>query len=109
MKQHTLMLTCILCFGISGLTVSQTPKPNIIFIISDDLNDYLGVLGGHPQIQTPNLDSLANAGILSTNAYTPSPSCAPARASMLSGKDCLYTNVYNNDDYLDEFRDNFTV
>lgn len=38
-------------------------KPNVLFIICDDLNDYQGVFGGHLQAKTPNIDKLAKSGI----------------------------------------------
>ncbi|MDB4473200.1 sulfatase-like hydrolase/transferase, partial [bacterium] len=43
-------------------------KPNVLFISLDDLNDWIGCLGGHPQARTPNLDRLASTGVLFTNA-----------------------------------------
>ncbi|MBC8172814.1 MAG: sulfatase-like hydrolase/transferase, partial [Chitinophagales bacterium] len=108
MKQHAQLFLLALCLLFHGSLFSQTPKPNIIFIISDDLNDYVSAFGGHPQAHTPKLDSLAHAGILFTNVYCSAPGCGPSRASMLSGKDCLYTDVYNNSEYQEYFRDNFT-
>ena len=50
-------------------------KPNIIFIAVDDMNDWVGYLGGHGgmKIHTPNIDRLAKASMIFTNAHTPSP------------------------------------
>jgi arylsulfatase A-like enzyme len=45
-------------------------RPNVLFIALDDLNDWIGCLGGHPQTRTPNLDRLAASGVLFRNAYT---------------------------------------
>mgnify|MGYP000505509239 CR=1 FL=1 len=45
----------------------EKQKPNVVFIIVDDLNDWIGAMGGHPQTKTPNLDSLAENGVLFTN------------------------------------------
>ncbi|MBT6765078.1 MAG: sulfatase-like hydrolase/transferase, partial [Prolixibacteraceae bacterium] len=62
-----------------GLIFSCSPreeelsKPNILFIAIDDMNDWVGVLGGHPQAKTPNIDKLASEGILFTNEHTPAP------------------------------------
>jgi len=83
-------------------------QPNFIFIIADDLNDYVGVLGGHPQIETPHIDSLAARGVTFINTFCSAPGCAPSRTSMLSGKDLYYTNLYTNANYLNDFRLNFT-
>ena len=68
-----------------GCQKPTQPKPNILFIITDDLNDAAGLLGGHPQSLTPNIDRLARQGVNFTRAYTNSPLCAPSRASFLSG------------------------
>ena len=85
-------------FGIVYLCVffnsfSQEKKPNIVLIVVDDLNDYTGFLGGHPQVKTPNMDSLAEEGTVFTNAHTNTPICAPSRASMLTG---IYPHVSKN-------------
>ncbi len=50
-------------------------KPNILFIAIDDQNDWIGCLGGHPQVQTPHIDRLAASGTLFTNAHCQSPLC----------------------------------
>lgn len=61
-------------------------KPNILFILCDQWRwDCLGVMG-HRTVETPNLDALASEGVLFTNAYSPAPSCVPARASLFTGK-----------------------
>mgnify|MGYP001796457898 CR=1 FL=1 len=43
-------------------TARAAEKPNVLFIAIDDLNDWVGFLGGHPQVKTPNMDALAEAG-----------------------------------------------
>jgi choline-sulfatase len=62
-------------------------KPNILFIAVDDMNDWAGFLGGHSgmKIHTPNIDRLAASSMIFTNAHTPAPACAPARAAILTG------------------------
>ncbi len=84
-------------------------KPNFIFIIVDDLNDYVGTFKGHPQVQTPAMDSIAANGISFLNGFSNASGCAPSRTSFLSGKDPLYTQVLSNEDYIGEFRNNFTA
>lgn len=59
-------------------------SPNVILIAVDDLNDWIGVLGGHPQANTPNMDKLAKKGVLFTNAHCQSPVCNPSRASLMT-------------------------
>ena len=60
-------------------------KPNILLISIDDLNDWVGCLGGHPQAKTPFIDQLAKEGVLFTNAHCQAPVCTPSRASLVSG------------------------
>lgn len=73
--------------GHAGEAESQPTqqKPNVVFIILDDLNDYVGFLGGHPQTVTPNMDALAARSTSFTDAYPTLPICAPSRASLFSG------------------------
>lgn len=73
-------------FAVLSLTgIHAQDKPNVIMIVLDDLNDYLGVMDGHPQALTPNLDKLAGEGILFENAHSNAPVCAPSRSSFMSG------------------------
>lgn len=60
-------------------------KPNVIFVIFDDLNDWVNGFGGHPQTQTPNLDRLRARGVTFTNNHCTATLCAPSRPSMLTG------------------------
>ena len=70
----------------SNLIISQNKtQPNVLLIMIDDLNDNTGFMGGHPQVQTPHMDALANEGIVFTNAHTNAPICAPSRASFFTG------------------------
>jgi arylsulfatase A-like enzyme len=68
--------------------------PNYLFIAVDDLNDWVGVLRGHPQAKTPNIDRLAKRGVLFANAHTQAPLCNPSRASLLSGLRPSTTGLY---------------
>ncbi len=69
-------------------------KPNVLFFAIDDLNDWIGCLGGHPQAQTPHMDALAQRGTLFTNAHCQAPLCNPTRASILTGLRPSTTGVY---------------
>ena len=60
-------------------------KPNVVFIICDDLNDYSGAFSGHSQVITPNIDKLANSGISFINAHSNVPVCSPSRNSLFTG------------------------
>ncbi len=71
-------------------------KPNVLFIAIDDLNDWVGCLGGHPDAKTPNIDRLAKRGVLFTHAYCSAPACNPSRASLLTGILPSTSGVYLN-------------
>lgn len=77
--------------------VAQDSRPDVLFIAVDDLNDWVGVLGGHPQARTPNIDALARRGTLFSNAHCTAPGCAPSRASLLTGVRPSTSGVYSND------------
>lgn len=61
-------------------------RPNVLFIAIDDLNDWIGCFGGHPQVITPHIDALATRGVKFTNAHCQAPICNPSRVSMLLGQ-----------------------
>ena len=69
-------------------------KPNILFIAIDDLNDWTGFLGGHPQAQTPNMDKLAERGVNFTNAHCSAPGCSPSRNALLYGVEPFKSGLY---------------
>lgn len=73
---------------------AQTDKPNILFIAIDDMNDWTGFLGGHPQAITPNMDRLAEKGINFTNAHCPAPGCSPSRNALLYGIEPFNSGLY---------------
>ncbi|MCR9296393.1 MAG: sulfatase-like hydrolase/transferase, partial [bacterium] len=62
----------------------------------DDLNDWIGCLGGHPQALTPNLDRLAARGVLFTNAHCPAPACNPCRSAVFTGRAPNRSGLYDN-------------
>jgi len=69
-------------------------RPNVLLVSIDDLNDWTGGLGGHPQPKTPNIDRLAQRGTLFANAHCQSPVCNPSRASLLTGRHPHTSGVY---------------
>ncbi len=75
---------------------SNSARPNILFVAIDDLNDWIGCLQGHPQIKTPNMDALAQRGVLFTEAHCPAPVCGPCRVAIMSGQRAWKTGVYSN-------------
>ncbi|MCH7226347.1 sulfatase [Haloferula sp. A504] len=73
--------------------VAASP-PEVLFIAIDDLNDWVGCLGGHPQALTPNIDRLAGEGVLFTNAHCQAPICGPSRASIMTGLAPTTSGIY---------------
>ena len=87
------------CLGsLSAATASDNDalRPNVLFIAMDDLNDWIGVMGGHPQSITPNLDRLAGSGVLFTNAHCAAPACNPSRTAIFTGISPHRSGVYSN-------------
>jgi uncharacterized sulfatase len=70
-------------FAIAG---EQPPGPNILIAISDDHSWKHTSMEGSPFVETPNLDSVAEAGLRFSNAYAGSPGCSPSRAALLTGQ-----------------------
>jgi arylsulfatase A-like enzyme len=85
MKMKYLHWLLVVCFVLE-VQAQNKSKPNIIFIMADDLG-YMD-LGcyGNPYNETPHIDSLAKGGIRFTQAYAASPVCSPSRAAILTGK-----------------------
>jgi putative membrane-bound dehydrogenase-like protein len=73
---------------------AAAPRPNVLLICTDDLNDWIGCLQGHPQVQTPHMDRLARRGTLLANAHCQAPLCNPSRTSFLTGLRPSTTGVY---------------
>ena len=61
LKKYPLLYALTLLFFFSGFSQE---RPNVVLIVLDDMNDYIGAMGGHPQAQTPNIDRLISEGVL---------------------------------------------
>lgn len=70
--------------------------PDVLFVVVDDLNDWISLLGDESGIKTPNLERLASQGTLFSRAYCTSPACNPSRAATLTGLRPTTTGVYGN-------------
>ena len=71
-------------------------RPNILFIMSDQLIAALTGAYGHPVVQTPHLNRLAAEGVRFDSAYTPFPLCAPGRACITSGRHASEIGAWDN-------------
>lgn len=102
MKPPIALLKTLLAIGLclfvqAGAFAADAPRPNIVFIISDDhaWTDY-GFMG-HKHIETPNLDRLASRSALFSRAYVPTALCRPALASLATGLYAHQHKISGND------------
>ena len=68
-----------------NVIAEQADRLNVLMICIDDLNDWTGFLGGHPDASTPHMDALAKRGRNFVNAHCAVPVCSASRASVMSG------------------------
>lgn len=87
-------ISCLAIFSAIS-TMSAAERPNIVFIICDDLNTHV-TTSGYPHIRTPNFSRLAAEGMIFSRAYCQYPVCGPSRASLLSGLYPESTGVIDN-------------
>ena len=93
-------------------TANAAPRPNILFIAIDDQNDWIGCLGGHPQVKTPNIDGLGRRGTVFLNAHCQSPLCNPSRTSLMTGLRPSTTGIYGLSPWfraVEEWKDRVTL
>ena len=111
MWSRAFLLSLLLAFPPSGLSQrapapKSSPRPNIVFILVDDLRwDELGI-AGHPFIKTPNIDRIGKEGALFRNAFMTTPLCCPSRASFLTGQ---YAHTHGITDNVDRSAQSHTL
>lgn len=98
-KSISLISSTLLLFTLSANGQKKDSKPNIIFILCDDMG--YGDLGcyGQPFIRTPHIDAMASEGMRFTQAYAGSPVSAPSRASFMTGQHTGHCEVRGNKEY----------
>jgi arylsulfatase A-like enzyme len=89
------------CISLTIGGYSETPRKNLLFIMTDQQSYDALSIAGNTILKTPNIDRLAKQGAYFTNAYTPSAVCCPARSSILTGHTVENTGMKNNDSYFD--------
>lgn len=92
-------LIVIVCFF--GKPASAE-RPNILFVMGDDLNDMVEGFGGSPDVKTPNLKRFQEEAVTFTNAHCNSIWCAPSRTSMLLGLYPATSEIYRDEKYENE-------
>ncbi len=109
MKTNKVLLAAAAAAAASGCAGGKTaaPRPNIIYLMFDDLG--YGDLGcyGQEKIETPNIDALASQGILFTDMYSAAPLSAPSRCCIMTGRHMGHSQIRNNQErYQPEEGDN---
>jgi arylsulfatase A-like enzyme len=98
MRRHVRLLVCggVILLAAAGASAQTAPRPNIVFVLADDLG--YGELGSYGQkiVQTPHLDRLAAEGIRFTQFYAGSTVCAPSRSVLMTGQHVGHTRVRGN-------------
>ncbi|MBY6210938.1 sulfatase [Microbulbifer agarilyticus] len=95
----TRLIVAFLALMVAQLVATQVwakenAKPNFVFIAIDDMNDWVGYMGGHSQTSTPNLDELASQGTAFMNAHSVAPGCSPSRNALLYGVEPYNSGLY---------------
>lgn len=93
------LIACTACAPSDSAEQTSSEPPNIIYILADDLG--YGELGsyGQTEIETPNLDALAEGGMRFTQHYSGAPVCAPARAVLMTGLHTGHVHIRGNDEW----------
>lgn len=94
-----LSLLCSACAFSCTAQSGQSKRPNIVFILVDDLRwDEIGI-AGHPYVKTPNIDRIGREGVFFRNAFMTTPLCSPSRASFLTGQYAHTHGITDNVDH----------
>ncbi len=99
--RHWAALTVCLGYALNSSSFAVAERPNVLFVICDDLNCDIGCYG-HPLVQTPNIDRLAQRGVRFEQAHCQYPLCGPSRASFMTGLYPDQTLVRRNAIYIRE-------
>ncbi len=94
--------TLVLALGLSSFVtpLAAAPKPNVVFLLTDQWRASAFGFAGDPNVKTPQLDKLAARSIRFTNAVSVCPVCTPYRAALLTGRFPTSTGMFLNDLYL---------
>ncbi|MDB4614223.1 sulfatase [bacterium] len=95
--RRSIWLAGIVAIAVGGFSQAAfAERPNVLMIVVDDMNDWVGCLGGHPDVKTPNIDRLAARGMLFANAHCAAPVCNASRVATLTGRRPGSTGIYDN-------------
>jgi arylsulfatase A-like enzyme len=95
MLKWSLAIAATLAIG-NAAWAAENQRPNVLFMIVDDLNGWIGCLDPRLGAQTPQIDRLASRGTLFGNAHCAAPVCNPSRTALLTGLRPSTTGIYDN-------------
>ena len=90
----------VIYFVLLSLPVFGDERPNVVIVMADDHGYGDTGYTGHPFVQTPNLDAMAEGGVVFNRFYASAPVCSPTRASVMTGRHPFRTNVPNHGHYM---------
>lgn len=93
-KQIGWLAVCL--WLLAGLSARAAERPNVVFVLTDDMRWDCMSVAGHPYLKTPNIDRLAAEGLYFRNSFCTTSLCSPSRASILSGMYAHSHGVSNN-------------
>ncbi|MEP6669950.1 MAG: sulfatase [Chthoniobacter sp.] len=97
MKRPSLFLPLLALLGaLANFASAETARPNVLFILCDDIRWNAMSCAGHPTLKTPNIDRIANEGVRFANMFCTTSLCSPSRASILTGLYAHTHGVVNN-------------
>ena len=109
-RQRVARTALVFLAGALVMTGEAKPRPDVLFVAIDDMNDWISLLDPESPIKTPNLERLATRGMLFTRAYCISPACNPSRSALLTGLRPSTSGVYaNNSDWRKALPDRRTI
>src|SRR3954451_1404726 len=94
--------TLFICVVFACVVHGAEKRPNVLFIVVDDLRPQLGCYGDS-LAKSPNIDKLASQGLLFNRAYCQQAVCSPSRSSLLTGRRPDTTKIYNLEDHFRTF------
>lgn len=100
-RSLVVLFALALCGILTAPAAAAADRPNVLFLICDDLNCDIACYG-HPQVKTPNMDRLAARGVRFANAHCQYPLCGPSRASFMAGWYPDQTLIHRNAIFLRE-------
>ncbi|MEI9893083.1 MAG: sulfatase [Chthoniobacter sp.] len=97
MKRSSLFLPLLCLLGaLASSAFAESARPNVLFILCDDIRWNAMSCAGHPALKTPNIDRIANEGVRFANMFCTTSLCSPSRASILTGVYAHTHGVVNN-------------